>query len=127
MYFFKKIVFPIFLAAVWISLSEFFRNEFLLNDYWVNHYKNLGLEFPASPINGAIWGFWSLCFAVFIYIVSRKFNLIQTTFIAWFAGFVLMWIVTGNMGVLPFGILVYAVPLSFWETFLAAFIIKKLS
>jgi hypothetical protein len=41
--------------------------------------------------------------------------------------FVLMWIVTGNLGVLPFKLLLYAIPLSILETFLAALIIKKLS
>jgi len=41
--------------------------------------------------------------------------------------FLLMWLVTGNMSVLPFGILAFAIPLSILETFLATFIIKKLS
>jgi hypothetical protein len=34
--------------------------------------------------------------------------------------------VVGNMGVLPFNILYFAVPLSILEAFLAAFIIVKL-
>jgi len=38
-----------------------------------------------------------------------------------------MWISSGNMGVLPFGLLVYAVPLSLLEAFLASFIVKKIS
>jgi hypothetical protein len=42
-------------------------------------------------------------------------------------GFVLMWLVTGNMGVLPYSILVFAIPLSLLETYLATLIIKKLS
>jgi hypothetical protein len=43
------------------------------------------------------------------------------------AGFVMMWLVIGNLGVLPYGLLFIAVPLSLLEAFLAAFIIVKLS
>ena len=123
----KHTVLPIFLATLWISVSEFVRNEFLLKNYWIDHYEKLGLVFPSEPINGAIWGLWSLCFALGIYVIAKKFSLLQTAAIAWSMGFLLMWLVTGNMSVLPFGILVYAVPLSILETFLATFIIKKLS
>ncbi|GJQ63093.1 MAG: hypothetical protein SCALA702_21460 [Melioribacteraceae bacterium] len=121
-----KMIFPILVATIWISISEFVRNEFLLKSYWSNHYESMGLIFPSEPVNGAIWGLWSLCFATGIYIVSRKFSLLQTTFIAWFMGFVLMWLVTGNMSVLPYGILPFAIPLSILEAYLATFIIKKL-
>ncbi len=127
MNFFRKTILPVLLATIWISISEFVRNSFFLHDYWINHYKDLGLVFPEEPINGAVWGIWSLCFAIGIYIISRKFSLMQTTFLSWFVGFVFMWLVVGNMGVLPFGILYLAIPLSFFEAFLATFIILKLS
>jgi hypothetical protein len=123
----KKTVLPIFLAAVWIGVSEFARGQFLLKSYWTDHYAKLGLVFPMKPVNGAVWGVWSLLFAVTIFIISRKFNLVQTFLLSWFVTFVLMWVVIGNMGVLPLGILVFAVPLSVLETFVAAYIIKKLA
>lgn len=126
MNFFKHTALPVLLATVWISVSEFVRNEFLLKTFWTNHYEAMGLTFPSEPVNGAIWGVWSLCYAISIFIIAKKFSLIQTTFLAWFVGFVLMWLVTGNMNVLPFGILPFAIPLSILEAFLAAFIIKKL-
>lgn len=126
MNFFKHTALPVLLATVWISVSEFVRNEFLLKTFWTNHYEAMGLTFPSEPANGAIWGVWSLCYAISIFIIAKKFSLVQTTFLAWFVGFVLMWLVTGNMNVLPFGILPFAIPLSILEAFLAAFIIKKL-
>jgi hypothetical protein len=52
--------------------------------------------------------------------------LVSTTFITWLAAFVLMWLVVGNMAVLPFGILVYAIPLSLIEVALASWIILKI-
>jgi hypothetical protein len=124
---FKKTILPILLATTWISISEFARNEFLLKSYWTNHYEKLGLVFPSEPINGAVWGLWSLCFAIVVFIIAKKFTLLQTTLLSWFVGFVLMWISSGNMGVLPFGILPFAIPLSFLEAFLASLIVKKLA
>jgi hypothetical protein len=118
---------PVLLATIWISVSEFFRNEFLLKSYWTEHYEQMGLVFPSKPINGAIWGLWSLLFAVAILIILKRFSLWETIFLSWFVAFVLMWVVTGNMGVLPLGILIYAVPLSLLETFVAVFIIKKIA
>jgi hypothetical protein len=125
MNFLKKTILPIFLATVWISFSEFIRNEFLLKAYWINHYENMGLIFPAEPVNGAIWGLWSLCFAIAIFIISKKFSFWQTNFLSWFIGFVLMWLVIGNMGVLPFHLLYFAIPLSFLEVLVATIIIQK--
>ncbi|HEY4967827.1 MAG TPA: hypothetical protein VII28_15585 [Puia sp.] len=124
---FKKVIFPILSATVWISISEFARNQFILKSYWTEKYKSLGLTFPSEPINGAVWGLWSLLFAIAIFIFSRKFSLLYTTLLSWFVGFVLMWVVLWNMGVLPNGILFIAAPLSLFESFIASFIIKKLT
>jgi hypothetical protein len=113
-------------ATVWISLSEFVRNQFLVSSYWVKHYEGLGLSFPSSPVNGAVWGIWSLVFAIVIFAVSRKFGFLQTFVLAWVVGFLMMWLVIGNLGVLPFGILPYAVPLSILEAAIATLLVKRL-
>ena len=123
----KKTILPILLATIWISISEFVRNEFLVKSYWIKHYQDLGLNFPSGPVNGAVWGIWSILFAIAVFIIARKFTLIQTTFLSWLLAFVMMWVVIGNLGVLPYGILLYAIPLSILESFVAALIIKKLS
>ena len=123
----KKTILPIFLATIWISLSEFVRNEFLVKSYWIKHYQKLGLDFPSAPINGAVWGIWSLLFAISIFIINKKFSLIETTLLSWLVGFVLMWVVIGNLNVLPFRFLIYVIPLSLLEAFVASLIIKKLS
>lgn len=123
----KRTILPILLATIWISISEFVRNELLLKSFWIEHYQKLGLVFPSEPINGAVWGLWSLLFAISIFIISKKFSLIETAFLSWLVGFVLMWVVIGNLNVLPYGILIYAIPLSLLEAFVAALIIKKQS
>lgn len=123
----KKVIFPIVVATVWISISEFVRNEILVKSDWVEHYQKLGLVFPSEPLNGAMWGVWSLCLAIAIFVMAKKFSLMQTTLLTWFVGFVLMWLVIWNLNVLPVTILVFAVPLSLLEVFLASFIIKKMT
>ncbi|WP_134202833.1 hypothetical protein [uncultured Algoriphagus sp.] len=122
----KKYFLPILLAGIWISISEFIRNEFLLKSYWTEHYQSLGLEFPSEPINGAVWGIWSFVFAASIFVISRRFSLWETTFLSWVVGFVLMWLVVGNMAVLPVEILYAAIPLSILECFVASLIIFRL-
>jgi hypothetical protein len=122
-----KKVLSLLSATIWISISEFLRNEFILKSFWIDHYQKLGLTFPSEPINGAVWGIWSLLFAIVIYIVAKKFDIIQTTFLSWLIGFVLMWLVIGNLNVLPYEILWYAIPLSILESYIATLIIKKLS
>lgn len=123
----KKNILAVILTTIWINISEFVRNEFLLNNDWINHYKNLGLTFPNEPINGAFLGIWGLIFAICIYFVAKKFSQIETTILCWLLAFVLTWIVTGNLGVLPLKILYLAVLLSLLEVYVATIIIKKIS
>ncbi|MBN8292871.1 hypothetical protein JI664_12930 [Rhodobacter sp. NTK016B] len=113
---------PIIVAALWIVISEFVRNEFLLKSYWERHYSDMGLAFPDAALNGATWALWSLCLSVLLWMLLKRFALIEGIGVAWFAGFLMMWVVTGNLGVLPFALLLYAVPLSLLEVAGAALI-----
>lgn len=123
----KRILLPVLLATIWISLSEFLRNQILFPRYWTEHFSSLGLTFPAEPVNGALWGVWSLLYAIVIFILSKKFSLTETFLLAWLTGFVMMWVVIGNLGILPFPLLYFAVPLSLLEAWVASFICNKLS
>lgn len=122
----SRTIASILLAAVWISISEFLRNQILFPHYWTEHYNALGITFPSAPVNGAVWGIWALCYAVCIFVVARKFSLIETFLLSWLFGFVLMWLVIGNLGVLPYSLLYAAIPLSLLESFGASFIVKKM-
>jgi hypothetical protein len=121
----SRSIITVILTGIWVNASEFFRNEVLLKAYWVAHYQSLGITFPSEPLNGLMWIVWGFLFSTAIYIISRKFNLIQTTLISWFVGFVLMWITLWNLNVLPMTILVYAIPLSLVEAFIGSYICNK--
>jgi len=120
-------ILSVILTGIWVNACEFVRNEVLLKEYWVDHYQSIGMTFPSAPINGMIWVLWGFLFAIAIYFISRKFSLIQTALISWFMAFVLMWVVTLNLKVLPSAILVYAVPLSLLEAFIGSYICAKIS
>jgi predicted neutral ceramidase superfamily lipid hydrolase len=123
----SRSIIAVVLTGIWVNASEFFRNEILLKTYWIDHYQSLGMTFPSAPKNGMIWVAWGFLFAIAIYLISRRFNLIQTALISWLMAFVLMWVVTLNLNILPSAILIYAVPLSLLEVFIGSYICIKIS
>jgi hypothetical protein len=120
-------LFAIFAATSWSVLSEFTRNELLFGRVWARHYESLGLVFPTAPIHGLVWVFWSLGFVLALHFMLKRFPLVSAALLAWFMGFVLMWLVTGNLLVLPLSLLIFAIPLSLLEVFVAAWILHKFS
>lgn len=123
----RRPVLAVALAGVWVNLCEFARNQVLFSPQWQGHYRDMGLVFPAQPVNAVLWMIWAFMFAGAAFAISRRFGLWQTTFLAWFMGFVMMWVAIWNLSVLPPGILPIAVPFSFIEALGAAFICRKLA
>lgn len=123
----KKAILPILVAGVWITISEFVRNEFLFKSIWVKHYHSLGLVFSTEVFNGIMWMVWSFLLAWLIYRLLPKFSFLETIFLAWLPSFVMMWITIFNLQVLPLLLLIAAVPLSILEVLVAGWIIKTLS
>lgn len=127
MKFARRNIFAIVLACLWINASEFFRNQILLPKHWAAHYQALGIAFPSAPINGLVWVIWGFIFAGVVYAISRRFGLMATFLLCWTFAFPMMWLVIWNLNVLPISILVYAIPLSLLEAFVAALICNRLS
>ena len=122
----KQLVLAVVGAGIWMNLNEFIRNELLLKQKWIDGFKEIGLIFPAEPINGALWGLWAMVFVAFLLWLITKFNVFTSAIIAWGLGFVLLWLALWNMGVLPNGILYWAVPWSFIEVYVAGLICARL-
>jgi len=125
----KKKILAVFISGLWISFSEFFRNEILFKNYWLDKYASLGMEFPSEIINNFMWGIWSFLFAGCIIFLLRKLKCYEVFMISWIMVFVLMWITIGNLNVLPYKLLFFAIPLSIIETggavFIGKIILKK--
>lgn len=47
-------ILSVILVTLWISFSEFFRNDLLVKSLWTEHYEVIGLTFPGAPANGAV-------------------------------------------------------------------------
>lgn len=122
----KRTILSVFMAGIWITGSEFIRNEWLFKGHWVNHFQSLGLKFETLPFNGALWVVWSFILAFLIFKLIQNFSFFMTMVTAWLAAYVMMWITIYNLQVFPLGILIYAVPLSMLEVIVAGIIINKL-
>jgi len=117
----------IFLSTIWVSICEVFRNSFLLHQHWVTHFDGMQQVFPEQPINGVVWGIWAFVFSTLIFIINQRFSFWETAGLAWVIGFVLMWLVIGNLGVLPLSILPFAIPLSMVEVIGSVWIYGKVT
>ena len=113
-------------SVLWINLSEFLRNELLFKSYWLEKFADLGLTFPSNALNNALWGVWGFLLAGSIAFSARRLPLASTIMISWTQAFLLMWVVIGNLNVLPLGLLPIAVPWSLVEVALAALIARKI-
>jgi hypothetical protein len=121
----KKTILPIVLAGIWITISEFARNELLFKSFWVDHYKSLNLSFETLPLNGVFWMVWSFILAYVIYELLKHYSFVKTLLLAWLTAFIMMWITIYNLQVLPLRLLFAAVPLSLVEIVIAELIMNK--
>lgn len=122
----KRTILSVLLAGIWITVSEFLRNELLFKSHWIDHYQSLGLEFETRPINGMLWMIWGFIMAYLIFKLLESFSFFMAMVLSWLAAFVMMWITIYNLQVLPLKLLVFAVPLSMAEVIVAGVILKKL-
>jgi len=122
----SKLLLTIILPGLWITFSEFLRNEILFKYLWIEQYKNLNLVFETLPLNGVLWMVWSFGLAFIISEIREKFNTPQTLVLVWIISFPMMWITLYNLQVLPLALLFFAVPLSIIEIYIALLIPEKL-
>lgn len=123
----KREVRSIVLTTLWISFSEFIRNEVIWKSFWTTHFESLGLRFQTRPINGFLWICWSMLYAIGIKRLMRKFSTKEVFVVTWIFGFIMMWIPLYNLQVLPHQLLVPAVPLSMLEVYVAIEILRRTS
>ena len=127
MKYFKKTILPILLIGIWINISITIGWMLILESYWVEKYQSLNLVFPTGLTNNITWMIWGFMLATVIFILSKKFTVLQTTILSWFVAFVMMWVTVWNIGVLPTGMLLFNIPNTLFITFIGAVISKKLN
>lgn len=123
---FKKTIWQILLVSIWINIFETIRWMLFARPYIDMHFKAANLILPNEPVNNILWLIWGIIIAVMIFIISKKFNVLETTFIVWITVYILHWIALWNMTVLPINILWLAVPLTFINVLVGALICSRL-
>lgn len=122
---FKKAIWQILLVGIWINISETLRWILFSKSYIDIHFEAVNLILPNEPINNILWIIWGIIIAVMIFIISKKFTVLQTTFIIWVVVFVMHWLALWNFTVLPINILWLVVPLSYIEVLVGALICNR--
>ena len=123
----KKTILPILLIGIWLNVAITIGWLFILEGYWIEKYNSLNLVFPTGLINNITWMIWGFMLATIVFILSKKFNTLQTTFLVWFVAFPMMWIIVWNVGVLPTEMLLFNVPFTFIVTYIGTLICKRLA
>lgn len=119
-----KTIWQIFLVSIWLNIFETLRWMLFAKPEIDMHFKAANIVLPNEPINNLLWLIWGIIIAVMVFIVSKKFKVLQTTFIVWITVYVMHWIALWNMAVLPINILWLAVPLTFINVLVGALISK---
>ena len=122
---FKKASWQILLVSLWINIFESLRWMLFAKPDIDMHFKTANLVLPNQPINNILWLVWGIIIAVMIFIISKKYKVVQTTFIVWITVYVMHWIALWNFAVLPINILWLAIPLTFINVLVGAFICTK--
>lgn len=122
---FKKAFWQILLISLWINIFETLRWILFAKPSIDMHFKAVNLVLPNEPLNDILWLTWGIIIAIIIFIISKKYNVLQTTFIVWITVYVMHWITLFNYSLLPINILLFAAPLTFINAFVVAFICKK--
>ena len=122
---YQKAIWQILLVSIWINIFETLRWMLFAKPDIDIHFKAANLVLPDEPVNNLLWVIWGIIIAVMIYIVSKKFKVIQTTFIVCITVYVMHWIALWNFAVLPINILLLAVPLTFINVLVGALICSR--
>ena len=125
MTYFKKTILPILLTGIWINVSITIGWMLILERYWIEKYQSINIVFPTGLTNNIVWMIWGFMYGIAIFILSKKFSVLQTTLLGWFAAFAMMWVIVWNIGVLPTGMLLFNIPNTLFVTFIGAWICKK--
>ncbi len=132
----KQFVVVVLITSIWINASEVFRYFVFvmpqMQTFWQGANKPLAVMTPTIFM---IWGLWDtlltaiLVLAVWLFAKafgpSLKQSLVAATFV-WAAVFVIFWVAASNMGLADWAILWVALPLSWAELAVGAFITQKL-
>jgi hypothetical protein len=120
----KKAIWQVIILSIWINAAETIRWIVFAKPYFISHYQKMNIEPPSGPLYLIIWFVWGVLLALLIYIISRKFSLIETTIIIWLSVYSGIWIMLFNLSLVTFQILFAIAAFCFIEIFIGSLISK---
>ncbi len=118
-------IWQIIIISIWINLAETLRWILFAKPYFINHFQNRNIEPPGGPLYLIIWIVWGILLSLIIFIISKKFSLLKSTLIIWFAVFSGIWIMLFNLKVITIPILLILMSFCFMEIFIGTLISKN--
>lgn len=130
----KQFIIIVLITSLWINASEVFRYFVfvmpMMKEFWIGEEV---AEMNATIFS--IWGIWdTLLSAVLVFIVwlfCERFgngirSILTSATLVWLSIFVIFWVAASNMGLSDWGILLVALPLSWIEMVVGAWISSSL-
>lgn len=109
----KTAIWQIIIISLWINISETSRWIFFSQSHFEKHFTSLNLLLPFGPAVLILWLIWGILLSAMIYIISKKYSLLQAASMIWVMAFPMLWIALYNLNVLPISILWLVIPLSY--------------
>lgn len=132
---FKQFIIIVLITSIWINISEVFRYFVFvipaIKAYWQGMEQIANMDLMIF----SIWGFWdTLLTAVLVFICWMFMQIFGSAFksifasatITWLAVFVIFWVAASNMGLSNWSILLIALPLSWFEMLVGAWLASRL-
>jgi hypothetical protein len=119
-----KMIWLVIIISIWINAAETIRWILFAKPYFIKHFQDRNIEPPGGPLYLIIWFLWGILISVIIFNISKKFSLLNSTLIIWFAVFSGIWIMLLNLKVITIPILLILMSICFIEILIGVLISK---
>jgi len=123
------------ITSIWIHISEVFRYFVLIRPRVKSYFEDSTHIADMNLSIFAIWGAWDILLTavlvficwLFVQVFDHKLSsIVSSGTLVWIASFLILWIGIANMGLSSWSILWIALPLSWMEMVIGAYIATKM-
>lgn len=119
-----KTIWLVIIISIWINAAETIRWILFAKPYFLKYFQNRNIEPPGGLLYLIIWLVWGILISVIIFNISKKFSLLKSTLIIWFAVFSGIWIMLFNLKVITIPVLLILMSFCFIEILIGVLISK---
>ncbi len=119
-----KTIWLVIIISIWINAAETIRWILFAKPYFLKYFQNRNIEPPGGLLYLIIWLVWGILISVIIFNISKKFSLLKSTLIIWFAVFSGIWIMLFNLKVITIPVLLILMSFCFIAILIGVLISK---